>query len=449
MASSSSKNDFSSFFTYVDHLKSTSNLKSNPLHSQEPAALVVQSQPLSTAFAKSVNPRIDNVYPQGPANTRFQDWLSPFACRRLSTLHKMVSQDKASLFFKVMITSLDPGTRDSYAGGLKRFIKWCNNKGIPDKLGMPASADTLALFLALEGRGLSNSTHNNWLAGICFWHTIHGADWHGNGHIVTQLCKGLKKVAVPPKRAKRPPITLEHMESLHANLDLSSPKDAAVWAVASIAFWSVCWLGKLVYPDKAPFTKEKYVRRLATILFLRTGPTSVDPSGTEYATLHIPWSKMSKFEGAHISITAQPNSLLCPLAALRNHLKVNEDIPSKATFFSFIDSQSLDGFLRLTPTDLMSRANAIWVGQDFPSMEGHGFRIGRATHLLLMGTPPQVVKAQGHWTSCAFMEYWQEVQVVIPGFILQHNTSDTFVRLLSLVDSYLSTRSCLSTSNCS
>lgn len=443
MNNSSQNTDFASFFAYADHLKSSQTRLTS---SSQSVINPTQASPIAS-HAHSITQKdgqgdqVIDLYPQGPANVRFQEWSSPFARRRLSTLHEIVSPDEASDFFKVMIASLDPGTRDSYAGGLKRFISWCDARQIPDEHRMPVSADTLALFLSSEGRGLSNSTHNNWLAGIRFWHTIHGAEWHGNDHIVTQLRKGLKKTSIPPKRAKRPPVTLEHMESLHARLDLNSPKDAAVWAVAAIAFWSVCRLGELTYPDKGPFTEEKYARRSSPLAFSRTRPTEANIDGTEFASLSIPWSKTSKFDGAVISITARPGSPLCPIAALRNHLRVNSDLPSSAPFFSYADNSDENGFLNLTRVGVMARANAIWVSTGLPSMKGHGFRIGGATHLLLTGTPPQVVEAQGRWTSRAFMDYWREVQIVIPVFISQHNTSDAFVRLSSSMDSYSASRS--------
>lgn len=45
----------------------------------------------------------------------------------------------------------------------------------------------------------------------------------------------------------------------------------------------------------------------------------------------------------------------------------------------------------------MARCNEIWVAAGLPDMPGHGFRIGGATHLLLMGVAPDLVAAQGRF----------------------------------------------------
>jgi hypothetical protein len=50
-------------------------------------------------------------------------------------------------------------------------------------------------------------------------------------------------------------------------------------------------------------------------------------------------------------------------------------------------------------------------------MPGHAFRIGGATELLLEGVHPDVVATQGRWKSRAFLEYWRQIESILPLFI--------------------------------
>jgi len=115
--------------------------------------------------------------------------------------------------------------------------------------------------------------------------------------------------------------------------------------------------------------------------------SSTASNGVEFAAFHIPWTKVTLRAGADISVTARPDDPSCPLAALRHHMNCNTDakIPSSAPMFSFETADG--GWSPMTKTWFMSRCNEVWVAAGLPDMPGHGFRIGGATHLLLMGTP--------------------------------------------------------------
>ena len=62
--------------------------------------------------------------------------------------------------------------------------------------------------------------------------------------------------------------------------------------------------------------------------------------------------------------------------------------------FSFATADG--GWSLMTKTWFMSHCNEVWIAAGLPDMPGHSFRISGATHLLLMGTPPDIVTVQGH-----------------------------------------------------
>lgn len=107
---------------------------------------------------------------------------------------------------------------------------------------MPASSDLLSAFVADASGTVSDSTVNNWLSGLHYWHIVNGADWHGSSsELLRHMRRGLSHL-VPPtsKRARRPPVTLEALTQLRDGLDLSNSFDISVFAVACIAFWCCC-----------------------------------------------------------------------------------------------------------------------------------------------------------------------------------------------------------------
>ena len=71
--------------------------------------------------------------------------------------------------------------------------------------------------------------------GLNFWYTLNGAPWLG-GKILRITCAGISKLQ-PSLKQKRAPVTIKHLNALAESLDLTDSFDAAVFAVATVAFW--------------------------------------------------------------------------------------------------------------------------------------------------------------------------------------------------------------------
>jgi hypothetical protein len=115
------------------------------------------------------------------------------------------------------------------------------------------------------------------------------------------------------------------------------------------------------------------------------------------------------------------------VSAFEHHLFVNASVPSSAPLFAYATAS---GWAHLTRTDFMETCNAIWFAAGLGALNGHGFRIGGTTHLLLHGVDPWVVMKQGRWSSAAFLLYWRNVEEILPLFI-----GDSLDTLNSLKDS--------------
>jgi hypothetical protein len=149
-------------------------------------------------------------------------WTSPFAIQRQkSQAAQGISEEDAKKLFDVMLHSVDVNTRKTYSAGLVRFHEFCDKRNILEKVRMPTSEELLSLFISSHAGAVSDSTVNNWLAGLHFWHTINSAPWHGgDSGLLARTRTGVKKmVLISSRRAKQPPITIEHMQTLHSGLD--------------------------------------------------------------------------------------------------------------------------------------------------------------------------------------------------------------------------------------
>lgn len=187
-------------------------------------------------------PRPTNVCAPSPlrptvlAEDRILLWTTPFASRRRAELASETSPSVADNTFRIMVSSLERASLKNYGAGLLRFTQFCDSCQVSEDARMPASDSLLASFVADAAGAVSMSTVNTWIAGLSFWHTVNGAPWLG-GKMLRAACGGAMK-RQPDAKAKRPPVTLEHLHALRDGLDLANSFDAAVYAVACVAFWS-------------------------------------------------------------------------------------------------------------------------------------------------------------------------------------------------------------------
>lgn len=348
------------------------------------------------------------------ASDRLHQWFTPQTKAFHDSIAGALPETTLRKLFEVMVYSLDQSTRDGYGAGLLRFTQFCDKAGVSEEDRMPASSVLLSGFAADAAGKVASTTVDNWFAGIHFWHTINGAAWNGDV-MLQQVRKGVKKlVPISSKRAKRPPVTIEHMYTLRAGLDLTNAFDAAVWAVACVAFWSCCRLGELTVPSVNLFDIQKHVSRSATISEGCTG------TNVRFNTFHIPWTKTTGVEGADISVTSRDDPS-CPFEALAHHRHCSADLPAGAPLFAFETEGG--GWAPMVKGWFMERCNEIWVAAGLPDMPGHGFRIGGATQLLLLGVPPDIVQTQGRWLSRAFLAYWRRIESILPLFISRAGAS--------------------------
>lgn len=206
---------------------------------------------------------------------------------------------EARVILELHSFSLEPKTRSDCAAGLLRSTQYCDSRGVPGEERMPALEDLLSVFATVMAASkVSQETLNNWMSGLAAWHQINGLPWFGNGKALKMTRVAVGKLApVSSKRPKRSPVTFDYMVALREGLNLRNSFDVAVWAVATVAFWSCRRLGELLVLSPKSFDNSRNLAQSASMKFkvLRHGECT--------ACFHIPWSKMTHEKGADIIVT--------------------------------------------------------------------------------------------------------------------------------------------------
>ncbi len=126
---------------------------------------------------------------------------------------------------------------------------------------MPASYALLCAFIGQYKGQVGGNAVKNWLSGIKAWHDVNGAPWYGHHRWVELARVSARKEGASHKRPLRAPVLIAHLKALREDLDLSKPRDAAVWAVASVTFWGCRRLGETVVAKVSDFDAAYHVTR--------------------------------------------------------------------------------------------------------------------------------------------------------------------------------------------
>ncbi|KAJ7148889.1 hypothetical protein C8R46DRAFT_846682, partial [Mycena filopes] len=103
-----------------------------------------------------------------------------------------------------------------------------------------------------------------------------------------------------------------------------------------------------------------------------------------------------------VAHTGELQSLVCPIAALRNLRRV---VPAgrKDPLFSWRDR---NGDIRpMVKQAALNRINAILGAWGFGTAFGHSFRIGGASYYLAQKVSPELIRLAGRWKSLAYEAY--------------------------------------------
>lgn len=290
-------------------------------------------------------------------------------------------------------------TLKRYTGAVKQFIRFCDAERVPEHLRFPADEFVLCAFAASSLGMHAGSTPRSRLAALKAWHITHNVEWKGSSRL-RYVINGVHNFAPnSSKRHPRPPINASMLTQLVHNLDLDSPLDAAVAACAATAFWGQCRLGELLPSSSSAPPPTSLPLRSDLKKSLKNHLSCI---------LHLPRTKTHR-HGQDVVLVDQRRPI-DPISLLKNHIRVN-NLHRDQPLFSF---NSSGNFSILSKSVFLRRCNTIWLTLGYPRTTGHCFRIGGTTELLIAGTPPEIVKATGRWSSESFHRYWRSLDDIAP-----------------------------------
>jgi hypothetical protein len=288
-------------------------------------------------------------------------------------------------------------TLKRYTGAIKQFILFCDAERVPESLRFPTDEFVLCAFAASSFRKHAGGTPRSRISALKAWHITHNVEWKGSSRLRYVLNGVHNSAPKSSRRPPRPPITATMLTQLIDNLDLDSPLDAAVAACAASAFWGQCRLGELL-PQSASSAISLPTR--SDLKRSKRNPAS--------CILRLPSTKTHR-HGQDVVLVDQRNPIN-PILLLKSHIRVN-NVQKNDYLFSY---RSTNGPLPLSKTCFLQCCNAIWSLLGYPRTTGHCFRIGGTTELLVAGTPPDVVKVMGRWSSESFLRYWRSLDDIAP-----------------------------------
>ena len=177
--------------------------------------------------------------------------------------------------------------------------------------------------------------------------------------------------------------------------DLRIPLHAAMWALFLVAFFSFLRNSNLVVKNMRSVSSVKVLRCSHLILNENTAFLRI------LATKTIQFAQRS----LNIPLPVIPGSILCPVATLHTHLKLNQ-VPASAPLFPVraSDSESVQAITYPQFSRFLARSLQA-IGADPSEFSPHSFRRGGATFAFDCGLPAELIKLQGDWRSDAYLVY--------------------------------------------
>ena len=198
---------------------------------------------------------------------------------------------------------------------------------------------------------------------------------------------------------RKHPFTPEILLQVFPFFQLDKPLHAAMWALFLVAFFTFLRKSNLV-PDVANRISSKVPLR-ADLVFDSHGAT------LHIAASSVPTSRTIQYQQRSLSIPLPliPGSPLCPVTALRHHLRLNPGPPT-APLFSVVCSPSQ----QLSP--LTSRHFCFFIFKVISALglvpahySPHSFRRGGASFAIRCNVPAELIQRQGDWQSDAYLMY--------------------------------------------
>ena len=277
-----------------------------------------------------------------------------------------------------------------YDSGKRAFLAFCGRLKLTP---LPASEQTLILFVAEMAQTLAPSSIQTYLAAVRHLHIINSlSNPLQNTPKLSLVLKGTKRYYTKGKLT-RLPVTPFILQAIKKVLDKEplTYGSRMLWAACCTGFHGFMRSGEFTVPTVQEFNPEIHMTIYDVAIDSHSNPQTI--------SIRVKRSKTDQFgEGSFIFLT-RTDSALCPVMALVSYLAFRG--PSPGALFTLQNGTPLTKQKLVT----LLRATLQTAGFDPSFYNGHSFRIGAATTAAAAGVQDVIIKQLGRWASEAYQEY--------------------------------------------
>ena len=290
-----------------------------------------------------------------------------------------------------MLAAWAPGTLRNMQTQFDLFVKFCD---LYDFQSMPASYPTLCAFAQFLSRSFkAPGSIKNYLVGVKWFHVLAGMETSQFDHVSLKLVlKGISRLRKHlPKQAL--PLTPEILQEIFAKLDHTRVDDVSLWTLLIFGFFLMARKSNLVPDSVNKFDQSRHLCLSDIIL------------SENLVLVALKWSKTNQFgERQHfVPLLAMPDSVLCPVKAFKQHIKIVPKHPNGALFCR-VDRGRV---VPMTYTKFQDRLKGLIAstGRTPEAYSSHSLRRGGATFAAAAGVPRHYIQQVGDWKSDAVDQY--------------------------------------------
>lgn len=263
---------------------------------------------------------------------------------------------------------------------------------------VPASPSHLCRFVAFLARSKPANSILQHISALKLLHLQLGFVLPADSFHVRSLITGIKRRKGQVASFKLP-LLPKHLYDIKCQLNLASVLDARFFAIMLTCFFGLLRIG------------DAFRLKRKDVIFVQNG-----------AVLNIQHSKTNQFSSrTHQAVLpSYQNHPLCPVAALKNFMRLAGAVDADAPFFSTPAVTSV-----FSSNTFRSRLSELLKGIELPatSFSSHSLRRGGATWLLSAGVPLERIKLLGDWRSDAVSTYLKPTSLQRLSFFPNPSTS--------------------------
>jgi len=274
----------------------------------------------------------------------------------------------------------------------KTFQQFCEEV---DGISFPVDIVSLLLYMQyLSNKMKSPQTVTNYVNGLRVLHALYNLDTSMFYSLEAKLLSRAIKRSKLHRVKQAEPISIGILDRMSRVVDVTDPKERVMWCAILVMFFCMLRSSNLVPKSKTSFDPDKQLCKSDII------------KGQDVMVVSIRWSKVIQFAQRHyhIPLLSIPGSLLCPIQAIYDVLELSKASKSTALF---VIPSGKSKFVHLTYPKLSGQLKK-WVkliGLNSKKFSLHSLRRGSATLAFASQVPGELIKAQGDWSSDAYIRY--------------------------------------------